>query len=81
MARDHLSDIINKVAYAGERYTLTRRGHEIAVMISVDEWKAISALLEQIEDREDIKAADSAYAQYLKEGGIPFEQAKKELGL
>lgn len=80
-ARDHLSDVINKVAYAGERYTLTRHGHGVAVLISLDEWNAISSLLQKIEDEEDIKDSDAAYASYLKEGGQPLSKVKKDLGL
>lgn len=80
-ARDHLSDVINKVAYAGERYTLTRHGHGVAVLISLDEWNAIAILLQKMEDEEDIKDADAAYASYLKEGGAPLSKVKKELGL
>ncbi len=79
--RDHLSDVINKVAYAGERFTLTRHGHEVAVLISFAEWKAIEIILQKLEDEEDIKDADVAYAKYLKEGGIPLSKVKKELDL
>lgn len=80
-ARDHLSDVINKVAYAGERFTLTRHGQGVAVLISLEEWKAIQNLLEKIEEEEDIQDADVAYARYLKEGGISLSKMKKELGL
>lgn len=80
-ARDHLSDVINKVAYAGERFTLTRHGHGVAVLISLDEWSAIEALLQRLEDEEDIKAADASYGSFLKEGGIPFSKLKRDLGL
>jgi antitoxin YefM len=79
--RDHLSNVINKVVYAGERYTLTRHGHGVAVLISLEEWNAISSLLQKIEDEEDIKEADTAYASYLKEGGLPLSKVKKDLGL
>ncbi|NGX41854.1 MAG: hypothetical protein K940chlam7_00128 [Chlamydiae bacterium] len=80
-ARDHLSEVINKVAYAGERYTLTRHGRGVAVLISLDEWNAIAVLLQKLEDEEDIKDADAAYINYLKEGGVPFSRVKKDLGL
>ena len=80
-ARDHLSEVVNKVTYAGERYTLTRHGHGVAVLISLDEWNAIVVLLQKLEDEEDIKDADAAYASYLKEGGIPFSKVKKDLGI
>jgi prevent-host-death family protein len=77
-ARDHLSDLINKVAYSGERFTLTRHGHGVAVIISLEEWRNIEHMLEQIEDEEDVKDADLAYAQYRKQGGVPFSKLKKK---
>jgi len=80
-ARAHFSEVINKVAFGGERYTLTRHGNEVAVLIAPDEWKAIENLLQTIEDDEDIREADAAYAKYLKNGGIPFSKVKKDLGL
>ncbi len=80
-ARDHLSEVVNKVIYAGERFTLTRHGNGVAVLISLKEWKIVEALLKRAEDEEDIKDADAAYEKYLKEGGIPFSQVKKDLGL
>ena len=79
--RDHLSDVINKVVYAGKKYTLTRHGNGVAVLISLDEWKAIEVILQKLENEKDIKDADAAYASYLKEGGIPFSKVKKELNL
>lgn len=79
--RDNLSDILNKVAYKGQKYTLTRSGKDMAVIVSMEEWKVIEKLLQQIEDAEDIRDADEAHARYMKEGGISLEQAKKELGL
>lgn len=34
-ARDQLGEIVNRVAYSGERVTLSRRGRPLAVLISV----------------------------------------------
>lgn len=80
-ARDHLAEVINKVAYAGERYALTRHGQQVAVLISIDEWRLVERILEDMEDKEDIKDADASYKRYKKEGGVSLSKAKKELGL
>lgn len=79
--RDNLSDILNKVAYKGQKYTLTRSGKDMAVIVSVEEWKIVEKLMQQIEDEENIRDADEAHERYMKDGGIPFDQVKKELGL
>lgn len=79
--RDHLSDVLNKVAYKGQKYTLTRSGKEMAVILSIEEWNLIEKMMQRLENEIDIKDADEAHARYKKEGAIPFHQAMKELGL
>ncbi|MBN1426163.1 type II toxin-antitoxin system Phd/YefM family antitoxin [Candidatus Fermentibacteria bacterium] len=73
--RKNLSDAINRVVYAGERVTIMRRNRPLAVLVSVED----AAILEQIEDRMDVAAAQKA----IEEGGesIPWEDAKRQLGL
>ncbi len=72
--RDKLADAVNRVAYGGERIVLKRRNKGIAALVHVDDL----ALLEELEDKADIKAARMA----LKEkGGVTLEQIKKRLGM
>ncbi len=73
--RKNLSDAINRVMYAGERVTIMRRNRPLAVLVSVED----AAMLEQLEDRMDLAAAQKA----LTEGGesIPWDDAKRQLGL
>lgn len=80
-ARDHLSEVINQVSYGGEKFTLTRHGNGVAVIISLKEWETIEQILQKLENEEDIRDADAAYTEYLKEGGVPYTQVKKKLGL
>jgi len=74
-ARKKLAEIVNKVAYGKEPIVLTRRGEEIAALISMEELE----LLQLIEDHMDIEDAIKA----LKEPGenIPEKKFWKELGL
>ncbi len=73
-ARDAFAEIVNRVAYRGERIVLERRGKHVAVLVSVDDL----AILEALEDHLDIQAAHKA----LKEkGSIPWEKVKRDLGL
>ena len=58
-ARKNFADIVNKVAYSKEPIVLTRRGQEIAALISIDELE----LLQQIEDHIDIEDAKKALAE------------------
>jgi prevent-host-death family protein len=72
--RNRLADAINRVAYAGERIILERRGKGVAALVSMED----VALLEELENEADIRAAKKA----LKEKGrIPLEQIKARLGM
>ncbi|MBI4603509.1 MAG: type II toxin-antitoxin system Phd/YefM family antitoxin [Planctomycetes bacterium] len=72
--REELSETLNRVAYAGERIILGRRGKAIAALVPVEDLE----ILEALEDRLDVEAAKKA----LKEkGSIPWTKLKKKLGL
>ena len=77
--RDHLADALNRVVYGHERVILERRGKPTAAIISLDDL----ALLEAMEDREDIKAAKRALADMRRKGEKPvsWDDVKKQLGL
>ncbi len=55
-ARKNFADIVNTVAYGKEPVVLTRRGQEIAALISIEELQ----LLQKIEDHIDIEDANKA---------------------
>jgi len=55
-ARKNFADIVNTVAYGKEPVVLTRRGQEIAALISIEELQ----LLQMIEDHIDIEDAKKA---------------------
>ena len=74
-ARKKLAEIINKVAYGKEPVVLTRRGEEIAALISIEELE----LLQLIEDHMDVEDAKKALAEPGK--NISADKVWKELGL
>ena len=74
-ARKKLAEIVNKVAYGKEPVVLTRRGEEIAALISMEELE----LLRLIEDHMDIEDAKKALAEPGK--NISADKVWKELGL
>ncbi|MCX7015227.1 MAG: type II toxin-antitoxin system prevent-host-death family antitoxin [Candidatus Sumerlaeota bacterium] len=75
--RSRLAETLDRVAKHGERVALSRRGKNIAFLISAEDM----ALLERLEDRIDRLAAEAALARSEREGdpGIPWEHAEKEL--
>lgn len=74
-ARKNFADIVNTVAYGKEPVVLTRRGQEIAALISIEELQ----LLQKIEDHIDIEEAKKA----LEDPGenISADAFWKKLGL
>lgn len=74
-ARNEFADIVNAAAFGKERVVLTRRGKKLAAIIPVEDLD----LLEKIEDLLDLQDAKAV----LKKSGqrIPYEKARKELGL
>lgn len=74
-ARQDLADLLNRVAYSGERVVLHRRGKNVAALVSMEDLE----LLRSLEDRLDNQEADGA----LTEGGepVPWETVKADLGL
>lgn len=76
-ARQHFSDLINRVAYGKDRILLTRRNRPLVAVVPIED----IALLEEIEDRDDLKAARAAIREVKRKGTIPWTQIKKERGL
>ncbi len=74
-ARKNFAEIVNTVAYGKEPVVLTRRGQEIAALISIEELQ----LLQKIEDHIDIEDAKKA----LEKSGdnISADDFWKKLGL
>lgn len=73
--RKDTADTLNRVAYGGDRVALQRRGKDVAVIVSVEDYE----LLRAIEDKADlelIKKIKEESGEY-----VPWDDLKKELGL
>lgn len=72
--RANLADVINRVAYGGERIVLQRRGKRVLAVVPMEDL----ALIEELEDRADILAAKKARKE---KGAIPLAAVKARLGM
>ena len=79
--RANMADVINQVAFKFKKFTLTRHGSAVAVLLSLDEWKEMEKMIEQKEDKEDIRDADSAFKKLSKKRGVSLKAMKKKLGM
>jgi prevent-host-death family protein len=72
--RSNLADVINRVAYGGERVVLQRRSKPVVAVVSMEDLE----LLNSLEDQADVKAAKKARKE---KGGITLKQYRKKHGL
>jgi antitoxin (DNA-binding transcriptional repressor) of toxin-antitoxin stability system len=72
--RSNLADALNRVANAGERNVLERRGKSVAALVSLEDL----ALLEELENKADVKAATKALK---KKGGVTLAEYRKKHGM
>lgn len=72
-ARSEFSELVNDVAFRGERVVLQRHGKDVAAIVPIADFE----LLEELENRIDLDLARKA----LKETGsrVPFDKLKREL--
>jgi prevent-host-death family protein len=70
--RANLADVINRVAYGGERIVLQRRGKQVLAVVPMQDL----ALIEEMENRADIRAALKARKE---KGEVPLEKLKARL--
>lgn len=76
-ARNALADIINSAAYGQERIILARRGKKLAAVVSMEDL----ALLERMEDQQDLEAAEKALNDPANQKRVPWSEVKKALNL
>lgn len=74
-ARAEFSDLVNRVAYGGERIVLERRGKNVMALVPVDDLE----LLQKIEDKLDLREVRKRMAD--GEELVPWEDVKAKLGL
>ncbi|HTF57452.1 MAG TPA: type II toxin-antitoxin system Phd/YefM family antitoxin [Planctomycetota bacterium] len=75
--RRDLADLINRVAYGGERIVIGRRGRGVAALVSIKDLE----LIEKVEDKSDVQAARRAIAEARGKKRISWEEIKRRLGL
>lgn len=74
-ARNQFAEILNDVAYRGQRVELERHGKSIAAVVPIEDLE----LLERLEDKLDLDAARKALAE--KGDRVSWKQLKQQLGL
>ena len=76
-AKEQFADLINRVVHSKDRVVLTRRGKEIAALVSFEDFK----LLLTSQDKHDLQEAIDALKESRQIGAITLEKIKEETGI
>ncbi len=74
-ARARFADMLNRVAYRGERVLMTRHGKPLAALIPAADLQS----LQDFEDEDDLRAARRALKEAGRKGTLPLETVLNEL--
>ena len=77
---DDLADAIEHVE-DGEPILLEHDGKPLAAIISITDLKLLEAYIEELEDRTDREEAAKTLAEIAREGTVPYDVVRRELGL
>ena len=80
--KNSIGEILNQVAYAGERVFLQRRGKDIAAIVSISDLKTLKEI-EAMENKIDLEKAQEALKELRdgKDTTVSWEDARKILRL
>lgn len=77
--KNSLGDVLNRAEYQGERVIVHRRGKDSAAIISIEDLRLLEQLIEEAEDRVDVKAARAALAE--SDERITYDDFRRRQGL
>jgi prevent-host-death family protein len=76
-ARKNMAELLNRAAYGGERFVVTRHGKELVAIVPVADATILERLRALLEKR-DYEAALEAVAEL---GTVPWDEVRRELDL
>ncbi len=76
-ARRNLAEVINRAAYGGERFVVTRHGKELVAIVPLEE----ATLLDRFRGFLARRDYEAALREVAEAGTVPWEEVCRELGL
>ena len=76
-ARKNLAELLNRAAYGGERFVVTRHGKELVAIVPLEELSLLDRLRTLLEARD----FEAALKEVADAGTVPWEDVRRELGL
>ena len=79
-AREEFPEVVNRAAYGKERTIVSRRGKDLAAVISMDDLRLLERLAQEELDRLDLEDARAALKETKEKGSVPLRNLMRELG-
>ena len=79
-ARSQITELVNSAFYSGERTVIQKHGKPLAAIISIKDLELLECIIEKFEDYVDVQDADAALAEFKKDGAIPWDKVRDEIG-
>jgi len=76
-ARQQFAEMINQVAFGGERIVIHRHGKQLAAVVPIEDMNLIHSL----ESRLDLDDARAALKVAQEKGTVSMDELKSQLGL
>lgn len=80
-ARDELTSLPDRLSHTHETVTVTRRGKPVLAILPWEEYEALVETLDVLSDKELMAALSQGIKEARQGKGIPWEKAKRKLGL
>lgn len=76
-ARRNLAELLNRSAYGGERFVVTRHGKELVAIVPVEE----ASLLERVRGFLEEQDVEAALREIARSGTVPWDEVRRALDL
>jgi prevent-host-death family protein len=76
-ARKHMAELVNRAAYGGERFVVTRHGKELVAIVPLQE----ATLLDRVRGLLEARDYEAALQEVRDVGTVAWEDVRRELDL
>ncbi len=76
-ARRKIAELVNRAAYGGERFVVTRHGKELVAIVPL----ADVTLLDRVRSFLEVRDFEAALREIAEAGTVPWDEVRRELDL
>ncbi len=80
-ARANLSDLVDEVHASRDHVVITRNGHPVALLMSLDEYESLQETIDVLSDEDTLEALRESEEDVKAGRTYSLEEVKRDLGL